>query len=174
MTTEASTFRWQDLGDIATGRPNLGAVTSVAAFRLMQFTLLDVLRRRIGPAETEAVLYEAGCLAGREFCLNILDRSLPFDRFIASLQQQLKEHQMGIMRVERIDDDQHRFLLAVAEDLECSGLPATDETVCTYDEGFLAGVFSAYTGQDYTAKEVDCWGLGSRTCRFDLQPTGRP
>ena len=172
MTTEASTFRWQDLGDIAAGRPNLGPVTSVAVYRLMQFTLLDVLRRRVGPDETDRILYEAGSLAGREFCLNLLDRLLPFDQFIAALQQQLKEHHMGILRVERVDTDQHRFQLAVAEDLECSGMPVTDETICTYDEGFLAGVFSAYTGQPYTAREMDCWGLGSRTCRFDLRPTG--
>ena len=28
--------------------------------------------------------------------------------------------------------------VAVAEDLDCSGLPVSDEHICTYDEGFLA------------------------------------
>ena len=174
MNEQNANFSWQDLGDLIAGRPNLGPTTSVAAYRLMQFTLLDVLRRRIGPVETEKVLYEAGTLAGREFCLNLLDRTLPFDQFIAALQQQLRDHHIGIMRVERVDADQHRFQLAVAEDLERSGMPVTDDTICTYDEGFLAGVFSAYTGQPYVAREVDCWGLGSRTCRFDLRPTEKP
>ena len=31
-------------------------------------------------------------------------------------------------------------MLTVAEDLDCSGLPASDETICTYDEGFISGL----------------------------------
>jgi predicted hydrocarbon binding protein len=59
--------------------------------------------------------------------------------------------------------------LTVAEDLDCSGLPCTNEVVCQYDEGFIAGVLEAYTGQAFNAKEIDCWASGDRVCRFDVR-----
>ena len=62
------------------------------------------------------------------------------------------------------------YVLAVAEDLDCSGLPASDETICTYDEGFLSGLLSEYTGKRFKAEEVDCWCSGDRVCRFDVRP----
>ena len=55
----------------------------------------------------------------------------------------------------------------VGEDLDCSGLPVTGETVCNYDEGFLAGILKVYTKKDYVVTEVDCWATGSRVCRFE-------
>ena len=58
------------------------------------------------------------------------------------------------------------FTLTVAEDLDCSGLPVSDETICTYDEGFLSGLLSEYTGGHFDVKEVDCWCSGDRVCRF--------
>ena len=55
------------------------------------------------------------------------------------------------------------------------GLPALGETVCNYDEGFLAGILTAYTQKPYTAVEVDCWATGDRVCRFraEIQQTGK-
>ncbi len=40
---EESAFQWTMLGQIDAGRPNLGLKTGVAVYRLMQFTLRDVL-----------------------------------------------------------------------------------------------------------------------------------
>ena len=39
------------------------------------------------------------------------------------------------------------MVLTISEDADCSGLPAIGETVCNYDEGFLAGLLTAYTGK---------------------------
>ena len=65
------------------------------------------------------------------------------------------------------------FTLTVAEDLDCSGLPFSDEVVCQYDEGFIAGILEAYTGKPFHAKEVDCWASGDRVCRFDVKMLGK-
>jgi hypothetical protein len=43
------------------------------------------------------------------------------------------------------------------------------ETVCTYDEGFIAGLLGEYTGLPFVVKEVDCWCSGDRVCRFDVK-----
>ena len=41
-----STFEWTMLGQVDMGRPNLGSKTDVAVYRLMQFTLRDVLIKK--------------------------------------------------------------------------------------------------------------------------------
>jgi len=41
------TFKWSDLGEVPLGRPNLGNTTSVAVYRLMQYTMRSVLNKLI-------------------------------------------------------------------------------------------------------------------------------
>ena len=72
--------------------------------------------------------------------------------------------------MESEDRENARFTLTVAEDLDCSGLPDMEHAVCTYDEGFIAGIFNVFTGQDFDVKEIDCWCTGDRTCRFEVKP----
>ena len=74
---------------------------------------------------------------------------------------------IGILRIEEADLDALSFTLTVEEDLDCSGLPVSDETVCEYDEGFIAGILNTYTGKNFVVKEVDCWASGERVCRFN-------
>jgi len=166
--SESYRFSWKDLGDLEAGRPNLGNLMNVAVYRLMQYTLRDVLTRHLSVEKAAELLREAGKLAGTEFCINLLDSSLPFNGFIAQLQEKLLSLKIGVLRVEKTDLEKMEFILTVAEDLDCSGLPFADETVCEYDEGFLAGVFEVYTGREFDAREIDCWASGERTCRFKV------
>jgi predicted hydrocarbon binding protein len=163
------TFEWQDLGDIQEGRPNLGLAVPVMAYRLLQYTLRDVLISELGADRTNDIFIKAGRLAGAQFCKNLLNRELGLHEFIAQLQRLLKEQALGILRIEEADLDTMRFTLTVAEDLDCSGLPFTDEVVCHYDEGFIAGIFEAYTGKPFSVREIDCWASGERVCRFDAR-----
>jgi predicted hydrocarbon binding protein len=165
-------FQWKDLGDIETGRPHLGATMPVAVYRLMQYTLREVLGRRFSVEEAADILREAGWRAGLEFCANVLDRSLPFDKFLAQVQDKLQGLKIGVLRMEHSDLSAMEFTLTVSEDLDCSGLPFLGETVCEYDEGFIAGLFEGYTGHRFDVREVDCWASGDRTCRFKV--TRRP
>ena len=164
-------FQWKDLGDISLGRPNLGTSTSVAVYRLMQYTLRDVLITRYDPETTSEILREAGKLAGTEFCRNVINTGLDFNGFVADLQRKLKELSVGILRVEKSDLAKMELVLTVSEDLDCSGLPVIEETICEYDEGFIAGVLQVYTGREFTVREIDCWASGERTCRFAAKPT---
>lgn len=52
------------------------------------------------------------------------------------------------MRIEKFDMNTGEAILTVGEDLDCSGLPFTGETVCNYDEGFLAGILKEYTKKE--------------------------
>ena len=162
-------FEWKDLGDIQKGRPNLGTKVPVLVYRLMQYTIRDVLTAEFGAETKDAILIKAGRVAGKQFCENMLDKQLGFNEFISQLQRILKEQAIGILRVENADLETMHFTLTVAEDLDCSGLPCIDDVVCQYDEGFIAGILEAYTGRDFLAKEIDCWASGERVCRFDVR-----
>ncbi len=166
-------FRWEDLGDLEVGRPNLGPSTLVAVYRLMQYTIREVLKNKFGNETTCKVFVEAGAIAGAEFCKNVLDTQLEFNAFVADLQEKLKSLGIGVLRIEKADMDTMHFTLTVEEDLDCSGLPLLGETVCDYDEGFIAGILHQYTGTQFDVKEVDCWATGDRTCRFTAKPKAK-
>lgn len=159
-------FTWENLGDIKAGRGELGEEMPVLVYRLMQYTMLDVLSKDLGEEKANAYFRDAGYLAGTEFAKNNLDLTLELDAFIASLQKTLAELKIGILRIEELDAQTGNLVLTVSEDLDCSGLPITNENVCTYDEGFIAGILGAYTKREYDVKEVDCWASGNRVCRF--------
>jgi len=165
---EGYNFSWDQLGDIEEGRPSLGKQTSVAVYRLMQYTMRAVLEKEYGDEQTRQILVQAGRLAGEEFCKNVLDTSLPFNKFIAQLHDVLLELSVGILKMEKSDVVNMNFMATVSEDLDCSGLPIKGVTVCDYDEGFIEGIFSAYTGKNFDVKEIDCWSTGERTCRFSI------
>ena len=163
-------FQWGMLGDVAQGRPNLGATMDVTVYRLLQFTLRDVLIKELGPQAAERIYRQAGQSAGREFFRNLVAKGLDLNQFLVEIQRLLAELNIGILRVEKADLERMRFIITVAEDLDCSGLPISGETVCTYDEGFLAGLFREFSGREFEVREIDCWCSGDRVCRFEVMP----
>jgi uncharacterized protein len=165
-----SGFTWDNLGDVVLGRPNLGLLTDVRVYRLMQYTLRDVLITRYGVKEANKIISEAGYIAGIHFCRNLLDKKTDFNGFIENLKKVLLDLNIGILRVEKTDLKNMHVFLTISEDLDCSGLPVTDETVCDYDEGFIMGVLKEYSGADFSVKEIDCWSSGDRVCRFEINP----
>jgi predicted hydrocarbon binding protein len=156
---DKSQFEWSMLGDLKEGRPNLGPMTHVAVYRLMQYTLRDVLIREFGVEKADRAFFEAGKLAGQAYYKNVLTQKKDLNEFFAD-----------IFRVESADLERGSFVVVVEEDLDCSGIPFCSEQICTYDEGFIAGLLLEYNGKDYNVKEVDCWGSGARVCRFTVVP----
>ena len=163
------TFTWELLGNLEEGRPNLGRSTDVAVYRLMQFTLRDVLISRHGVEEADRIFYLAGELAGEQFCRNAIKEKSDFSAFVAELQQVMKTLNIGVLRMEEADLVNMRLTLTVAEDLDCSGLPLCGEQICTYDEGFISGLLREFSGGKWEVKEVDCWCSGDRVCRFQAK-----
>jgi uncharacterized protein len=159
-------FGWELIGDIELGRPHLGNRTRLEVFRLMQFCFRDVIERRFGTEITDRISYEAGELAGREFHRNVVGGATDLDGFIDRLRDLFREMGIGILRAEEVDEAAGRLVLTVSEDLDCSGLPELNYEVCTYDEGFIAGLLAAFSGRRFRVREIDCWCTGDRTCRF--------
>jgi predicted hydrocarbon binding protein len=160
-------FNWENLGDIKAGREDLGEDMPVLVYRLMQFTMLDVLTKDFGAEKANEYFRRCGFLAGTEFAKNVLDLSGDLNTFASHLAKTLADLKIGILRMEAVDPDTGNLVLTVGQDLDCSGLPVTNETVCNYDEGFIAGILNTYTGKEYEVREIDCWATGDRVCRFN-------
>jgi len=159
---------WDTLSDIKTGRGELGEEIPVLIYRLLQYTMLDVLSKAHGREQANEYFRQAGALAGSGFAKNLLDLRADFNTFVANLQKSLEDLKIGILRTEAYDPDSGSIVLTVGQDLDCSGLSNTNETVCNYDEGFIAGILEEYTGQKYDVREVDCWANGDTVCRFNV------
>ncbi len=159
-------FTWEKLGDIAKGRPNLGEDVPVKVYRVFEYAMYDVLCHRLGQDEANEIIRSAGYHAGKEFAKHVLDIQLSMEEFLADTAKKLLLLKIGVLRIEKMDRTTGSFVLTVAEDLDCSGLPVTGEVVCNYDEGFLQGIFETYTQKHYEVREIDCWASGDKVCRF--------
>ena len=148
------------------GRENLGDEVPVLVYRLLEFSLKEELIEMLGKEKQKLIFRRAGRKAGEYFAKHYLEMKQPISKFISQLQQRLQEQKIGVLRIEEIDEANGNIVLTLAEDADCSGLPVLGETVCHYDEGFLAGILSVYSGKNYEVAEVACWATGDRVCRF--------
>ena len=162
-------FSWDLIGDIELGRPNLGNLTRLEVYRLLQFTFRDVTEKVVGTEKTDYIFYEAGKLAGAEFYKHFMPSVKNLQEFTSQLQKLLLELGIGILRIEEMDMEKGELILTVSEDLDCSGLPESGDEICTYDEGFISALLESFTGIPCQVKEVDCWCTGDRTCRFQAK-----
>ena len=165
---QPSAFQWSQLGDIEIGRPNMGTQTHVNVYRLLQHSLRHVLERQYGQAASNDLFFKAGKISGQEFCHHNMNGDLPFFDFIPHLQAKLRDLGIGILRIEHSNPQNFHITLTLEEDLDCSGTPVTGQTLCHYDEGFLAGIFECYSGHEMEARELECWGTGSQTCLLEI------
>lgn len=165
MEQSHHSFSWEKLGNIKEGRADLGEEMPVLVYRLLQYSINHILAEEYGVEKTDELFRKAGYLAGSEFAKNRLDLTVGEEDFIAHLQKEMKDLKIGILRVESMGQD-GELTLTIGQDLDCSGLPPTNEVVCCFDEGFLSGILEAYTDKPYQVREVDCWASGDRVCRF--------
>ena len=159
---------WENI-DVSEGRRNLGGEMPVAVYRLMQYAIHDELAERYSLEVAQSIIRDSGRRVGIIFCNQLIDKSLQLNEFVSELQRLLKEFKIGVLRVERSEPEKGKFVLTVAEDLDCSGLPLLNDTVCHYDEGFISGILEAYTGSKFNVVEIDCWATGDRVCRFNAE-----
>lgn len=160
-------FDWSVLGgDMNVARPDLGRDTKVEVYRLLQFTLRDILEQRYGTKAADEIFLDAGVLAGKEFFKQYCTGAGDIPTLAKIVQQQFRDLGIGIVRFEKADATDMVFQLTVDEDLDCSGLPDTTDHICIYDEGFIKGILDSFTGKNFSVKEIDCWCSGARTCRF--------
>lgn len=162
-------FDWSYLGDINIGRKNLGEQMPVTVYRLFEYTMREALEKTCGRETCIEIFRQAGRIAGVNFYKHYLKGCENSRSLLGELQRIFSELKIGIIRIESLDYA-GQVTLTVGEDLDCSGLPVTGDTVCYYDEGFLEGILTEFYGKSYQAREIDCWAKGDRVCRFVAAP----
>lgn len=166
---EKELLMWDAIFNIEGGRRKLGEEMPVVFYRMFEYSIRETLIQMYGKESMVKIFRDAGEKAGKEFYQRNLDGSLMLNDFLGQLQQKLMDYKVGMLRVEKFDVQTGHAVLTVGEDLDCSGFPDSGETVCNYDEGFIAGILKAYTQEEYVVTEVDCWANGSNVCRFDAR-----
>ncbi len=166
--TEAINFI-KRLTNIKEGRRNLGEEMPVFVYRLFEYTMRETLIELYGKEKMVEAFRMAGEKSGRDLAITYLDMSVDFDTFLSDMQNLLEKLKIGILRMESFNPETGHAVFTLSEDLNCSGFPVMNETVCNYDEGFIAGILKEYTNKNYDVIEIDCWATGARACRFDAQ-----
>ena len=100
------------------GRENLGAELPVAVYRLLEYSLRDELTARLGKEEQVSIFRSAGYRAGTYFAEKYLDSSLELSEFTSQLQKRLEEFKIGVLRIEKFDEETGKMVLTVSEDAE--------------------------------------------------------
>lgn len=165
------TFSRDLIGDISEGRRNLGSETSIEVYRLMQFTLRDVVKRYVGNENTDLALLEAGKLAGKNLYDKFFYPTKDLREFITQLQVMVKDLKIGVLDMEKINLEEKEFTFTMSEGLECSNTSELDFDVCTFNEGFIASIFECFTEVPFNVKEIDYVSRGSKNCRFSIKAT---
>jgi len=160
---------WENLGNIKEGRPNFGSDCPVLMYRLLQFSLRNVIDTELAEGKGGEYLYKAGELAGRLIHRKFLADIKDLEELLSKLANLLYELKVCVLRVEKSDFDKGEFVLTASEDLDCSGVPEMGWPICQFDEGFVAGILSVFTGKHAVAKEIDCWATGERICRLEVK-----
>lgn len=161
-----SLFSWGRMGDIQEGRPTLGDEMPVAVYRLQQQAFMSTLVRNVGVVKADHFFIEAGRLAGSEFAMHKMVLEETPEVFIQHLKEVLFDLKIGVLNLEHFDIGTGNMAVTISNDLDCSGIANADRPICKFDEGFLAGILGAYTGECYHFEEIDCWSTGANTCRF--------
>lgn len=160
---------WENLGDIEEGRPTFRTDCPVLIYRLLQFSLRNVIEEELGEGAGNEYLYKAGRLAGKLIYDKFLADVKDLDGLVNKLASLLYELKVCILRVERSDPEKGEFVLTAEEDLDCSGVPELGWPICQFDEGFISGILGSFTGKSVVAREVDCWSTGERLCRIEAK-----
>lgn len=71
-------------------------------------------------------------------------------------------HKLGKMTI----IEGNRLAIIVYNCYHCSKMPDVGKTLCSMDEGIIEGVFSSTLDQDYSVRELECYGTGHRHCKF--------
>ncbi|MBU0899373.1 4-vinyl reductase [bacterium] len=160
---------FENLGNIAEGRPTLGTETPVLNYRILQFSLREVIESELGEGKGAEYLYRAGKLAGTMVYQKFFADIKELDELIKKVIDLLYQLKMCILRIEKCEPEKGVFVFIALEDLDCSGVPKIGWPICQYDEGFISAILSIFTGKNVVVKEVDCWATGERFCRLEAK-----
>jgi len=157
MTERKYEFNWDIIGDLRTGRPNLGDQVNLLLYRLMQSTFHEVALKTFGGEESNKLFREAGKIAGTFFFEYFLQnyKDLPMDDFLEKFRAALNEHGIRFLRIDSVDTGTETCTLSVATGIDGTALNLVKIDDYHYDAGFAEGVLCKYTDRNFRAATVN-------------------
>lgn len=133
-------------------RNKLGQNIDLVYMRLFRLALRDTYGSKLA----SSLLYEAG----RHTAINNF-KFVSIDDIVTTL----NDLTIGIMKV--VCNNGEHIIFQEEECAVCMGMPTTDEALCSFESGFLAGALSYIMNKNVVVEETKCWGLGDQICQFE-------
>lgn len=166
-------FKWETMGRVKAERPDVGTDVPVIVFRLYAYTLRDSIIKHLDVHKANHILKEAGFNAGVEFYNNVIAVSESTGNFFTDFELHFKGWKLGLLVFdEDVNKDSTEYSVKIYQDLNSSGVEHVSETICEWDEGFIAGVLTTYSKANFYVLETECWASGHEFCRFKIKRLG--
>lgn len=158
------------IGNPSSGRPTMGPTTSVITYRIVRLIALDLLEGD-KKDQGEKAVYEAGKIIGKATYEQWVKSADSLEIFVEKITRIFNELKLGVLTVKEVNKKKGElfFRVNVDECASCSGTPKVGRAICQLEGGVLAGLFGAYANTPVEVKEVKCWGLGDKTCEFEIR-----
>ncbi len=66
-------------------------------------------------------------------------------------------------------NDGERFMVTIESCAFASGQENIGVSLCEFETGIIEGFMEQSTGQSFSSREVECWGLGQQHCAFQVE-----
>jgi hypothetical protein len=109
----------------------------------------NMLENVEGHKEDTDYLRKEGYSAGVEFSNNIMDMVILPDDSINTLQKKLHDYKINVLRMESYDIDTGNITISFEHEIDFNKLQLSNNDLCSFNEGFVAGILEVYTGRKY-------------------------
>jgi len=110
----------------------------------------------------EAILYNIGKDIGKNVISNYVENS-PTE-LLENFSEILKKAKIGILGIEKIDDDE--MILTLRECVSCYNAPNVGTTLCHFEAGLISGTLESKLKRHVKVTETKCCGKGDDYCEF--------
>ena len=131
--------------------------------------MLDGIRELLGTGG-HVVLYELGTDYGRELASYLANR-IPKEYLLHNYPywlDVLSATGWGVPDLENPEDDFSNATIKLSSCIECEGRNS-NEVVCSFARGLLAGIYSELAGYRVHCEEIKCAARGEGHCEFQLR-----
>jgi len=164
-------------------RPNMGDYVHCSHLQLRSLSILALdeiagsLLYNLGKAMGKVGGYSGWVFALNPSLLRAVNKAEYFTEGVRGVER-LYDHDMSLglysardARLVHLEDD--NALLRVNESALSTGVPAVGESLCHYEAGKISGLLEAITSEETVVFESSCWGMGDRSCQFEIMSKER-
>ncbi len=124
----------------------------------------EELERFADKEEKKESIYGCGFKIGNDIAGSMAPENVNLEKLLSLLWAEVG---LGIMILEKESEEEIIFEDRQSIEVELTG--SSDEPVCFFTSGALAGLLSGLFGKDYLCEELECRAVNNSVCRFRLK-----